>query len=265
MLTHPTPYPDVNAVLNLLLLDAQAVLGDRFLGMYLYGSLASGDFDPTRSDVDFVIVTDGELPDEMIRALEAMHTRLWASGLKWAAKLEGAYVPQDALRRHTPNGAPCPSINEGKFYVGELGSDWVIQRHIIREHSAIVAGPEPRPMIDPVQPDDLRRAVLAILREWWAPMLDNPAWIRGREYEAFTVLTMCRALYALEYGEIVSKPVAARWARWARGALAARWAALIDHALAWSPGTQPSELDETLMLIRHTLECGRQFEILTEG
>ena len=30
--------------------------------------------------------------------------------------------------------------------------------------------------------------------------------------EAYATLTMCRALYALEYGDIVSKPAAARWA-----------------------------------------------------
>ncbi len=36
----PTPYLEVNAVLNELLPDVQAILGDRFIGMYLYGSLA---------------------------------------------------------------------------------------------------------------------------------------------------------------------------------------------------------------------------------
>jgi Aminoglycoside adenylyltransferase, C-terminal domain len=82
-------------------------------------------------------------------------------------------------------------------------------------------------------------------------MLDDPHFIRNREYEAFTVLTMCRALYALEYGDIVSKLVAARWAR---QALADRWAALIDRALAWPQEPQPPSLDETLALIRYAIE-----------
>ena len=33
--------------------------------MYLDGSLAIGDFDPGKSDLDFVVVTDGELPPGM--------------------------------------------------------------------------------------------------------------------------------------------------------------------------------------------------------
>jgi hypothetical protein len=41
----PTPYPDVNEVLNLLPTEAQNVLDNQFVGMYLYGSLSSGDFD----------------------------------------------------------------------------------------------------------------------------------------------------------------------------------------------------------------------------
>jgi hypothetical protein len=246
-----THHPDVNTVLQLLLSGAQEILGDRFVGMYLYGSLASGDFDPQRSDIDFVVVTDDDLPAELIHNLEELHTRLWASGLKWAAKLEGAYVPRHTLRRDDPDAAPCPTINEGRFYLDRLGSDWIIQRHILRKHDVMVAGPPVQTLIEPVTSDDVRRAVSGVLREWWRPMLENPAFIRNREYEAYATLTMCRALYALEYGEIVSKPIAARWAVQTTGE---RWVMLIDRALAWPQEPQPESLNETLEFIRYTVD-----------
>ncbi|MBI4316404.1 MAG: nucleotidyltransferase domain-containing protein [Chloroflexi bacterium] len=88
--TRPTTYPDVNAILYALLSNAQTILGDRFVGLYLYGSLASGDFSFQSSDIDFVAVTTDELPDEVISALDKMHARITASGLKWATKLEGS-------------------------------------------------------------------------------------------------------------------------------------------------------------------------------
>lgn len=44
-----TPYPDINAVLHTLLTSTGEVLGERFVGLYLYGSLASGGFDPETS------------------------------------------------------------------------------------------------------------------------------------------------------------------------------------------------------------------------
>jgi len=72
------------------------ILGNQFIGMYLYGSLASGGFNPETSDIDFLVVTSDELSSERIDALENMHASLAVSGLKWAAKLEGAYIPKHA-------------------------------------------------------------------------------------------------------------------------------------------------------------------------
>src|SRR5690242_2568604 len=103
-----TSDPDIDAVLHLLLTNVRAALGDQFVGLYLHGSLASGDFDPERSDIDFVVVTAGALPDALIPALEALHTRLLDSGLSWAAKLEGTYFPQQVLRRYAPSDMLYP-------------------------------------------------------------------------------------------------------------------------------------------------------------
>ena len=257
-MAHPTPYPEVNAVLQALLSGAQAVLGDRFVGLYLYGSLSSGDFDPRRSDIDFVVATAGELSNEVVAALEVLHARIADSDFKWVAKLEGAYVPLPALRRHDPCGLQCPCINEGRFCLAALGSDWVFQRHTLREHGVVVEGPDPRSLIDPVQPDDLQRAVLGFLREWWAPMLQAPdPRLHGGEYQAYAVLTMCRALFTLRHSAVVSKTVAARWAQEAIGE---PWEGLIEQALAWrrdAPASGDGSAlsgDEVLGFIRWVLE-----------
>ena len=61
MQPHPTPYEDVNEVLALLLARQRAILGEGLVGLYLYGSLATGDFDRESSDIDFVAATAGEL------------------------------------------------------------------------------------------------------------------------------------------------------------------------------------------------------------
>jgi predicted nucleotidyltransferase len=257
-----TPFADVNAVLDVLLAGVRAVLGRRLVGMVLFGSLASGDFAPQRSDVDFLVVTDGELDGETLLALEAMHARITASGGKWATKLEGSYIPQHALRRYDPADTWHPALRvDGSFDVDGHGSDWIIQRHVIREQGIALAGPAPQSLIDPVRPDDLRRAALATLREWWAPQLDDHTYLQSREYQAYAALTMCRALYTLERGAVVSKPFAAGWVQEMTGE---RWAALIERALAWPREPQPDNLNETLDLIRYTLERSRQFEIPTD-
>src|SRR5689334_20246089 len=137
-----TPYPDVNEVLNMLLINVKEVLQDQFIGMYLYGSLSSGDFNPETSDIDFLFVTSDTLSEKTFFELEAMHQTIWAAGLNWARKLEGAYVPAKLLLRHDPKGPLCPTVNEGKIFVARLGSDWIIQRHVVREYGVVIEGPD---------------------------------------------------------------------------------------------------------------------------
>jgi hypothetical protein len=83
--------------------------------------------------------------------------------------------------------------------------------------------------------------------------------VAGRREQTFVVLTLCRLLYTLECGHVASKPGAARWAR---GALEARWHPLIDRALAnlhaAAGQVAPEAVAETVALVEYTLERGRQ-------
>jgi predicted nucleotidyltransferase len=246
----PTPYPDVNEVLRLLHANAKTILGNQFVGMYLYGSLSSGDFNPETSDIDFLLVTDGVLSEKAIAELEVMHQQTWATSLKRAGELEGAYIPKELIRKHDPDGLRCPTVNEGKFYLDRPGSDWIIQRHVVREYGVVIEGPDPKILIDFVTPDDIHDSVMGILNEWWFPMLDDPSWLRDHDnaYRAFAVITMCRVLHALEHGTVVSKPKAVQWAR---AKVGDNWKMLIDKSVVVSNHEeQDILLDETLDFIR---------------
>jgi predicted nucleotidyltransferase len=64
----PTPYPELNRVLGELVDSVQEVLSANFVGAYLQGSFAVGDFD-LHSDVDFIIVTEEELSEKEVHCL----------------------------------------------------------------------------------------------------------------------------------------------------------------------------------------------------
>jgi len=257
---NPTPYPDVNAVLHHFLSSVRAILDNQFVGMYLSGSLALGDFDARRSDIDFIVVTDADVSGDHLAALRAMHDRFNASDSPWATEVEAAYIPRDALRRYDPAHARHPHIERGAGEIldmDDLATDWIIHRAIVREHGVVVAGPDPRTLIDAVSPQDMRRSVVELMEVWWGPMCDDPAPLDRQSigYQAYAVLTMCRILYTLDTGAVVSKPVAARWAQEALGGC---WFVLIEQALAWRkdrPGMPGGDMNETLDLIRHT--CAR--------
>lgn len=260
----PTPHADVNAVLRDFLARIRSILGDHFIALYVYGSLALGDFDPRSSDIDFVVVTDAALPHDLFAALYNMHARFDASDSPWATEVEAIYIPRDALRRYDPDQARHPHIQRGETLVmHQVDSGWVPLLYIIREHGIVLAGPDPRTLIDPIDPGEIRHAVAPLAEAWFGPALLDPELLRRRGAHAFLVLTLCRILYTLDSGAVVSKPIAARWAR---QLCAGRWVSLIERATAWRkhPDCQEPlsnvEVRDTQTFIAYTLERGRQLK-----
>lgn len=244
-------HPSAIALLERLCLDLPQTLDGQLVGLYVHGSLANGGFAPGRSDVDLLAATQSELTGSDCDRLIAMHRNHREAGLPLAAHLEVSYIPVDALRRHNPANAVHPALRvDGSFDRDGHGSDWIIQRWLVRERGVTLLGPPPQQLIDPVSPDELRQASAGILREWWLPMLTDTARLQDAEYQAYAVLTMCRSLYTLEQGAVAPKPQAAAHAQ---NTLDPRWAGLIETALAWREGQPFDRLEEVLDLLRLTL------------
>ena len=260
----PTPHPDVNEILNLLHSNVKEILARQFVGMYLFGSLANGDFDQ-HSDIDVLFVTDTEISSDTFSALKEMHERIGKIDSPWAIQLEVSYIPQNALRRFDPSNMVHPHMDRGS---GESlrrmahRSDWIVQRHILRERGIILEGPAPQFLIDPVSPNHLRQAVADVLPLWAKPVLDDPNQIKSRGYQSYIVLSLCRMLYTLQCGTIISKRVAAQWAQ---DTLNKQWTPLITRA--WlgrqNPGSeaQSEDMAGTLNLVRYTWNTARRSRI----
>lgn len=56
----PAPYQQLNEVLDELISRLEHILNDYFIGAYLQGSFAVGDFDE-HSDADFIVVLEEEI------------------------------------------------------------------------------------------------------------------------------------------------------------------------------------------------------------
>lgn len=260
----PTPYPDINTILHELLANVQAILGYHFVGMYLDGSLTSDAFDAA-SDIDFIVVSDVEINDAVFKALQLMHERMAAMNSPWAIQLEGAYISQHALRRYDPAAAFHPAIERGqgeRLKLVNHNASWVVHRAILRERGITLAGPPPHTLIDPISPDDLRRAMLSMLPVWTAPLLENSALLQARGEQSYIVLSLCRVLYTMRYGRVVSKPVAAQWAQATFGEV---WKPLIERALTGRrhPDGEASsdDVQRTLAFIHTTLEHSQRVEV----
>ena len=232
MTEQPTVYPELNAVLRELVESAQAILGERFCGAYLQGSFALGDADE-ESDVDFLIVTHAEVTDAQAAELQAMHERIYVLETPWAQHLEGSYPPGEQLRRVDPTRSQWLYLDNGATeLVRDDHCNTAVVRWTLREHGVVLAGPDPKSLVDPVSAEELRDEVRTALREWveWARE-PHPRFGPGamsRRQQSLLVLSFCRILHTLETGRVTSKPQAGRWAL---GALDPEWTGLIRRAL----------------------------------
>lgn len=223
-----TPYRDVDALLTEVLEGARAVLGARFVGMYLDGSLATGGFD-SASDIDFVVVMDSAITEDDFLALQALHDRIAALDDPLAVQLEGFYVPAVALRGDA-TGLHCPNLERGpgeRLKWVTLDAAWSIHRYVLYKYGITVVGPDLRALADPVAPTELREAAVGFL-EWLTGLTPDSVPMASRGYQSYIVLTVCRILFTLAHSDVASKGTAVAWAR---QTLDARWHWLIDEAV----------------------------------
>ena len=251
----PTPFAELNAVLAHLVVGAQRLLGDNFVGAYLQGSFAVGDASEL-SDCDFILVTARDISPEALPALQAFHAAIHElPHPHWRNQLEGSYVPAPVLRRWSttprdPPGEPRPDdwadpgtsgspprvypflyLNHGaSSLVRSEHDNTQVVRWCLREKGIVLAGPDPRTLIDPVTPQMLMDEVRGTMRLCLALDLQP---MHRVVFQVFWVGLYCRMLHTLATGAVWSKPQSLRWAM---DNLDPTWRGLIARAMAVKKG-----------------------------
>lgn len=246
--------PGLGSFLRLAVSSWRSALGRNLAGVYVHGSLSTGAFNSRTSDVDVLVttrvLTDGPANERLQEVHQAMHA--WGDE-RWADRLEATFIPAKALATPgIPNIAVLELHQDEGFKVQALGPDLLIRKRILRDHGITLFGPKISKVVAPVSSGELRDAVISTLRAWWLPQLEYPGQYLERGYQAYAVVTMCRALCLLATGELVSKPEAASWAL--RGPYLEVWHPLIESAGAYPGGRQLDQRLATLDFIRFTLE-----------
>ena len=277
----PTPFADLNTVLAALLDGVRAALGDNLVGAYLQGSFAVGDADGN-SDCDFTVVIRRDLATPEIAALDAMHTAIHDLPIEpWRHRLEGSYMPADILRRWSTqprdppddprgpdwadpglSGSPAVAypflyLNHGaKTLVRSEHDNTQVVRWCLREKGVVLAGPDPRRLIDPVPAAALRAQVRATMDIALATDLEP---MNNLFFQSFWVGLFCRMLHSLHTGAVASKKASSAWAA---GALDPQWRGLIERAQAARDGdndarfgpADPSEVAATRAFVAYAVE-----------
>ncbi len=226
--------------LNQLVSELLAQLGGGLLGIYLHGSLATGCFNPVRSDIDLLVVTRGPLADDTSKRLTETLLRLSAA----PHPVEISVLSHADLH---PWQHPTPfrlhySEDWRERYLQALGSgswqpagipatdrDLAAHVTVARRRGVKLAGKE-LPTVFPIVPRaDFSDALLSDLR--WA-MAGNA----GPEY---CVLNACRLFAYLRDDLVLSKTEGAVWAA---ANLPVNFHPIIEQALQTQSSTGPAAI-----------------------
>src|SRR5437899_12936465 len=109
-----TSYPDINSVLDDLLSRIQSILGKKLIGIYLYGSLVSGDFDTESSDIDLLAATSSDIDEEDFDNLQKMHNDFANTHKEWDDRIEVAYLSVAALQTVKSQTSKVAIISPGE-------------------------------------------------------------------------------------------------------------------------------------------------------
>jgi len=222
-----TPYADMNRLLERFLSDIRHIFQERLVGLYLYGSLTTGDFDPDCSDIDLLTVTASQITSLEFESLRGMHIDFARNNSEWEDRIDVVYLPVAALRTFRSWKSPIVISPGEPFHVreGEALKDWLQNWYVVRESGLALFGPPPKTIIPPITKEEFVEAV----QRYAAEVSERVRHERDRKSHAYAILTVCRALHAVRTGKQASKRQAAFWAQ----EELPEWSRLIQAALAW--------------------------------
>lgn len=246
---NPTPFRELNTVLQELTERAAEILADNFVGAYLQGSFAVGDAD-IRSDCDFLIPVHRRIAASQETGLRALHDELPTRPGHWTGHLEGSYPLEAELRTLDALGANWLYIDHGwREMQWSTHCNSEVVRWSLRECGVAIAGPDPKTLVDEVSAEVLRARMRGYAEEFLPGLLTwitlDIAWA-----QRYAVTTFCRILHTLDSGQVTSKRSALLWAG---DNLDPEWTGLIaqtsaDRPLGYDPDQppRPGSVDRTL-------------------
>ncbi len=237
--------PDASSIVGVVRDAIVDAIGASLVGLYVYGSIATGDFEPLVSDIDLVTVLR-DAPDEaLVRRLDRMHEDLVRAVPEWRDRIEVDYVSAAGLARCRTHPTTIIRISPGEpLHLIEAARDFLLDWYPARRDGISLEGPPFNSIVPPIPEAEYLGEVRTYLAGF-RNRLDDDA---SPGSQAYAILTMCRGVAALRWGERLSKREAG--ARIQREF--PRWSELIDRALQWRDGQWRADQPDGAATVRET-------------
>lgn len=247
-----TPYQDINDVLLFISGGIQNIISKNLTGLYLFGSLTYGDFNPDSSDIDLVTITNRAIDHHELALTKQLHTKIEEHFQKWSHRLECSYTPVNMLKNTLPPKEPRPYYGGGIFYdEAHYGNEWIINNYLLYEYGIPLIGSDFKKLINPIDIVEVQKACIRDLFQEWEPKITDFKWLDNSHYQSYLVLNLCRILYTVICGITGTKKVAAEWVK---NEFGLPWENLIKTAESWKYGKEMSMRNESIDFIKFTVD-----------
>mgnify|MGYP002076914063 CR=1 FL=1 len=201
-------------------------LNEELLGLYIFGSLIMGDFEPDRSDLDLLTIVEHDINEQRLDNLRKMHTEFIEKYPQWDHRIEVAYVPLEGMKTFKTQTCKIVRISPGEpIHFRDMDVDWLMVWCMVQEHGTVLFGPRPDVFIPHITQQEFIDSLKNYLPEW----LEAGKRDDRLAYQSYIILSLCRSMYVFAHGEQRSKVKAANWAK----ERYPQWSQLIDNALHW--------------------------------
>ncbi|MEU5665873.1 nucleotidyltransferase domain-containing protein [Streptomyces longwoodensis] len=168
------------------------------VAVWAHGSLALGDFQPGRSDLDLIAVVDVPLDGEDKDRLAVMHQR-FSEEEQAAAKLHCSYMVRTELAE-----AGADHVTWAHGMILDRPVTPVTRRELL-EGGLTLYGPPPVELLPPLLPGQLEDFIRRDLAEFWLPATGKPhLWLRDIWVD-LGLLVLARATVTLRDGRLITK------------------------------------------------------------
>lgn len=168
------------------------------VGVYVYGSLVTGDYSPAASDIDVIVLVRREPGRAMTRELTQLHTALAGTGGP-AEQLHCLYVAADAASDPV---RLCP------YWFGDKMTRWqmkLLTQAELASAGLALHGPWPPPGVKPVPVACLQVAVHEEITGYWRRMSRmRMCWLQDSWIDHGLVV-LPRAEAVLTTGDLITK------------------------------------------------------------
>ncbi|MBY6037491.1 nucleotidyltransferase domain-containing protein [Fictibacillus nanhaiensis] len=175
---------------------------ERIKGIYVYGSLALGAFDPNSSDLDFVTVINGRIGKKTEDLLNLVHLRCNAH--QFGPRLDGCYITPGQVGMVYPDLEEYPFFTEGKMHRGfhDLND---LTWWMLKTKGITVYG-EPFSVLPlEVRWTDAEKTMNEYLNTYWNEKVERDMCFFYDDWIEFGVVMLCRILLSFTYKNIFSK------------------------------------------------------------